>query len=308
MPAICSISVLLVLAVQVTDAKRVDVKKVADVLSSDSQVKHARSVELHTLLGKALPPGHEDELYCSPDHCLAQKKQQPGLVGPRSMHIECQHASDPGQPPEQPQAWGSLKPPEDRKKLLDAGYHQEQCQDKNSSSEDPPVPKENETDDFYCGALMTAFDACYPRAVDWLPGTWFDKDACTTQCTRKWGMCWCPNSGQSCSSVGTSDPGFYYDSEGGVEWGIRVNLKTREWEYLATEEKPDAEKGTMVRTWHWQLPSAIGKTFLAHFNNGLVNESSKPHSNIMKPNDAPDNFCDPSVMAQYMQEKKGVKW
>merc|ERR1719284_1493569 len=48
-------------------------------------------MELHTLLGKALPPGFEDELYCSPDHCLITKEVPKGKTGPRSMHFECKH-------------------------------------------------------------------------------------------------------------------------------------------------------------------------------------------------------------------------
>mmetsp|Transcript_151407 Transcript_151407/g.275507 ORF Transcript_151407/g.275507 Transcript_151407/m.275507 type:complete len:255 (-) Transcript_151407:110-874(-) len=133
-----------------------------------------------------------------------------------------------------------------------------------------------EADKFVCGALESTYSACYPKARDWGLGSFFKAEACTTQCQRSMGMCYCPNSGQSCTSAGSRDPGFHFfnvegshvereQDEDGHDFpnqpllsrAIKVNPKTREWQYLAAKQSGNAT------TWVWEAPAKAGKSFLA---------------------------------------------
>mmetsp|Transcript_77623 Transcript_77623/g.128636 ORF Transcript_77623/g.128636 Transcript_77623/m.128636 type:complete len:260 (-) Transcript_77623:9-788(-) len=142
-------------------------------------------------------------------------------------------------------------------------------------------PSSEATDKFVCGALQSKFDACYPKKRDWGLGAWGKAEACTAQCQRKMGMCWCPNSGESCTSAGSHDPGFHLFNHNGhkvqwtvteegksyameplLKWPIKINKATREWQFLSEKQFFDKDKGQNVSSWSWQSPSSLGTSFL----------------------------------------------
>lgn len=150
------------------------------------------------------------------------------------------------------------------------------------ATKEAATPSKQATDTFVCGALQSKFDACYPQKRDWGLGAWSKAEACTTQCQRKMGMCWCPNSGESCTSAGSNDPGFHFFNHNGhkaqwtvteegksyameplLKWPIKINKVTREWQFLAEKQFFDKEKGRNVSSWSWQSPSSSGVSFLA---------------------------------------------
>jgi len=73
----------------------------------------------------ALPPGYEEELYCPVNTCLKRRYRPPGWSGPRTQFHECcdeEHGRT-----STPRAWGNRVAVEVKTKLIDDGWHQEQC-------------------------------------------------------------------------------------------------------------------------------------------------------------------------------------
>eukprot|EP00933_Yihiella_yeosuensis_P044378 TRINITY_DN39484_c0_g1_i1.p1 TRINITY_DN39484_c0_g1~~TRINITY_DN39484_c0_g1_i1.p1 ORF type:complete len:562 (-),score=104.22 TRINITY_DN39484_c0_g1_i1:167-1852(-) len=82
-----------------------------------------------SFVDSALPPGHEDELYCPEDRCLQPKKDvPPGFTGPRTSFFECvfYKPGDEGKPVS-PTGWGHLVGEEVKNSLKDRGYHVTTC-------------------------------------------------------------------------------------------------------------------------------------------------------------------------------------
>jgi len=74
----------------------------------------------------ALPPGHEDELYCPPDYCMRKKDIDEEMAGPLSGFVEC---VGPAGDVVEVTPWGPLLENADDVKdmLLDQGFHMEEC-------------------------------------------------------------------------------------------------------------------------------------------------------------------------------------
>mmetsp|Transcript_33687 Transcript_33687/g.62874 ORF Transcript_33687/g.62874 Transcript_33687/m.62874 type:complete len:245 (-) Transcript_33687:139-873(-) len=201
---------------------------------------------------------------------------------------------------------------------------------------------EEKEGNYVCGALQMTYSACYPKERDYGFGSWAKAKACTAQCQRKMGMCMCPNSGESCTSSGSVDPGFSFFKTHGAgvsdrtlsEEGhalpeallkrpIRVNTATREWQFLV-------QTGS---SWSWQSPSTSGKSFLGpnafvHFKSFLHKNNTKvtmapertlteeghsfpdgPSSLVevnMKPEVKVTDSCDPAQIASYMQSQADI--
>ncbi|CAK0894582.1 unnamed protein product [Prorocentrum cordatum] len=139
---------------------------------------------------------------------------------------------------------------------------------------------------YKCGALHTATEACYPLAT---AGSWMSsaKAACSTACTKGF-TCNCPVKGESCSSIMVSNPGlkFMGQSDYMSYYAVRVNMETREWEYLRAS-KPQWSADNMRRTTHfeWAKPSETGASYL---------ESTEL---VITPSG--EDFCQPGVAARY---------
>jgi hypothetical protein len=141
---------------------------------------------------------------------------------------------------------------------------------------------------YKCGALHTATDACYPLAVE---GTWMfsAKAACSATCEMGF-TCNCPISGESCSSIMAANPGLKFMGQADYMsyYAVRVNLETKEWEYLKAS-KPQWSADSMVRTTHfeWAKPSEVGASYL---------ESVEM---VVTPATHEEDFCQPGVAAKY---------
>jgi len=254
-------------------------------------------------LGKALPPGFEEKLYCPQEYCIHNKPQPRGMSGPRSMFVECKHVAGE-QEPLPVESWGTKKPAADRERLLQDGYHQDECPE-HFQDEIPDIALlevDDHSDDsaYTCGAVASASDACYPKEKDVWPN-WFDKDPCSGQCESKWGLvCHCPNSGEHCTSALSNDPGLHTVNGKiaftfiSAHYAVKVNNKTKEWEFLASTH--EWEGSNKVRKFFWQSPSAVGKSFMAQ----SVMTPSPSDIQIEGFNSKAD-FCNPKIAAQYME-------
>lgn len=142
---------------------------------------------------------------------------------------------------------------------------------------------------YKCGALHSAVDACYPLASATSSWLFSAKAACSTQCTYGF-MCNCPVSGESCSSIMASNPGLKFMGQSNYMsyYAVRVNVDTREWEYLKAS-KPQWSADNMVRTtrFEWAKPSETGVSYV---------ESIEL---VITPADHDGDFCQPGVAARY---------
>ncbi|CAE8620645.1 unnamed protein product, partial [Polarella glacialis] len=81
----------------------------------------------------ALPPGYDEELYCSVGRCLRSRASvHPGMVGARKTFHECAPVDggpESFEPESHPVGWGSKLGEEARTELLTSGYHQSRCAD-----------------------------------------------------------------------------------------------------------------------------------------------------------------------------------
>jgi len=74
----------------------------------------------------ALPPGHDEELYCPAGHCLAKKTVPQGFVGPRKAFHKCWDQAT--QKSEEPSAWGNKIDQAVKDKLLADKFHTDTCE------------------------------------------------------------------------------------------------------------------------------------------------------------------------------------
>ena len=102
----------------------------------------------------ALPPGFQDEIYCSPDSCLRAKPMRPGWSGPQLSFRECWRGSD-GMI-SRPKAWGVKLDPQIKVDLLSNGWHTTWCADAADDSLD------------FAKTSSSLFDYHSMRPVDWL--------------------------------------------------------------------------------------------------------------------------------------------
>jgi len=86
-----------------------------------------------------LGPGYEDELFCEDTHCMRGKSQRPVMAGSITLFHECVHREDGTV--KGVETWGSNEGPENREKLLGAGYHSRKCseEEQDASELHPPI-------------------------------------------------------------------------------------------------------------------------------------------------------------------------
>lgn len=295
-------------------AKRVDINAVVDHAMDEEAVSQAERVSrnekarkeaslVHShyhALGRALPPGYEDELYCPPEFCMQNKPRRAGWAGPRSGFFECKHKAEE-KDPLPVTSWGSKKPAADKEQLMSDKYHQEECP-RHDDGEDKPEPDVEDASEkespYKCGAIAAESDACYPHKRDWI-GTWMDAEACTTQCTKNMlGMCSCPNSGESCTSAMSNDPGLitlYPPMIGSVHYAIKMNKATQAWEFLSCDWEGAAKRCS------WKSPhSSTGQSYMETGWFGVV--TPNPNDIKIEGFETKADFCKPEVAAKYIEK------
>lgn len=253
-------------------------------------------------LGRALPPGFEDELYCPPDFCMHNKPRQAGWTGPRSGFFECKHKAGE-KDPLPVKCWGFRQPAADKEQLMNDKYHQEECTEHVDYEEKPQLPQADVEDDaekespYKCGAIPSESDACYPRGRDWI-GTWLDRNPCTTQCTKGLFGCSCPNSGEACTSAMSNDPGLitlFPPMIGAFHYAVRMHKETKAWEFLSCGWEGGAKKCS------WKAPhKSSGQSYLETSWMGVL--TPNPGDIEIDGFETQADFCKPEVAAQYIEK------
>mmetsp|Transcript_40346 Transcript_40346/g.48901 ORF Transcript_40346/g.48901 Transcript_40346/m.48901 type:complete len:134 (+) Transcript_40346:60-461(+) len=79
-----------------------------------------------TIVGAALPPGYDEELYCAQYYCLRPKHTAPGFTGPRTSFFECYSESE--NDIQRPTAWGENLGVAEKNEHLTNCMHTSECE------------------------------------------------------------------------------------------------------------------------------------------------------------------------------------
>eukprot|EP00440_Ansanella_granifera_P055985 gb/GFBE01060680.1/.p1 GENE.gb/GFBE01060680.1/~~gb/GFBE01060680.1/.p1 ORF type:complete len:193 (+),score=26.02 gb/GFBE01060680.1/:1-579(+) len=146
---------------------------------------------------------------------------------------------------------------------------------------------------YKCGVLASLSKACYPATFNTIVKKW---GPCDVQCSPSTLGCSCPGRG-SCS-VAVGHPKLRSLSAGAVTawYSVRVNLETKEWEVLDSEEAWQGD--SFVKTFKWvsAVTSRKGATGLSYVD---PDEVSTP---VMSGGD----YCQPGVAARHEAETRAA--
>jgi len=93
------------------------------------------------MVGAALPPGYDDELYCPQFHCLRPKDTEPGFAGPKTSFFECYNEAE--NDVQRPTAWGENLGLAEKIEHLTNCMHTYECE--GFSADNSCVPGEQKT-------------------------------------------------------------------------------------------------------------------------------------------------------------------